>query len=245
MPTAAGHAGGSVALARQAVNIDRDKLREAIRRLGAEHVFYMLDDAIDLLPPAKLHKIVRKYLDVKRLRQDGEKTAKASPCAAVKAFDKASRAGDYYESFGVNSKNFMEKSQGTTAWIAECHRLLHRCVDEAKRGDQAEVRQAFDIIFGLLDRIDECRDDIIFFADEAGAWQVGVDWEKVLPPWFKVLSATAGPEEYARKVVSHLKHHYHYGSARMLTVARKTATEAQRQALASFEQTARVTRSTR
>ena len=30
------------------VNIDRDKLRAAIRRLGPECVFYMLDDAIDL-----------------------------------------------------------------------------------------------------------------------------------------------------------------------------------------------------
>src|SRR5207249_7400777 len=33
----------------------------------------MLDDAIDLLPPAKLHKIVRKYLDLKRLHPDSEK----------------------------------------------------------------------------------------------------------------------------------------------------------------------------
>ena len=28
-----------------------------------------------------------------------------------------------------------------------------------------------------------------------GAWQVGVHWEKVLPAWFKVLSATAEPDE--------------------------------------------------
>ena len=182
---------------------------------------------------------------MKRLRQDGEKATKAGLLAALKAFDKASRAGDYYESFDVNSKNFMEKSQGTTGWIAECRRLLDRCVDEAKRGDQAEVRQAFDSIFGLLDRIDECRDDIIFFADEAGAWQVGVDWEKVLPPWFKVLSATAGPEEYARTIVNLLKHHYDYGSGKMLTLARKTATEAQRQALAQFEESAKVKRSPR
>jgi hypothetical protein len=34
--------------------IDRDKIRAAVRRLGDEYVFYMLDEAIDLLPPAKL-----------------------------------------------------------------------------------------------------------------------------------------------------------------------------------------------
>ena len=42
--------------------IDRDKLRAAVRRLGDEYVFYMLDDAIDLLPPAKLAKLVSRYL---------------------------------------------------------------------------------------------------------------------------------------------------------------------------------------
>ena len=47
-------------MARHPIEIDRDKLRAAIRKLGDEYVFYMLDDAIDLLPPAKLHKIVRK-----------------------------------------------------------------------------------------------------------------------------------------------------------------------------------------
>lgn len=68
---------------------------------------------------------------------------------------------------------------------------------QAKKGNPAEVRQSFDIIFGLLDHIDECLEDILFFADEAGSWQVGVDWEKVLPAWFKVLSATVEPKEYA------------------------------------------------
>ncbi len=42
---------------------------------------------------------------------------------------------------------------------------------------------------------------IVFFADEAGSWQVGVDWREVLPAWFKCLRQTAEPEEYARSVV--------------------------------------------
>ncbi len=222
-------------MARQPIEIDRDKLRVALRKLDDEHAFYMLNDAIELLPPAKLHKIVRKYLDVKGLRLDGENATKAGLLAGVQTFEKASLVGEYYEAFTVNSRNFMETSKGTRAWIADCCRLLDRCVSQAKTADAAEVRQSFDIIFGLLDRIDECRDDIIFFADEAGAWQVGVDWEKVLPPWFKVLAATAEPEEYGQRIIRLLKHHYDYGSARMLGVARKTATPAQRQALSNLE----------
>ncbi|MGA8053664.1 MAG: hypothetical protein WCA12_07345, partial [Burkholderiales bacterium] len=219
-------------MSRQPVKIDRDKLRAAVRKLGHECVFYMLDDAIDLLPPAKLHKIAKKYLDLKGLRPVSDKGPKANLLAEVKAFEKASRAGEYYESFMVTSKNYMEQSTGTTAWIAECRRLLDRCVAEEKKGTPADVREAFDIIFGLLDYIDECNDDVIFFADEGGSWQVGADWDRVLPPWFRVLSATAAPEEYAARITSLLNHHYNYGRDKMLSIARKTATPEQRTALA-------------
>src|SRR5712691_6624106 len=157
-----------VAVARRQIEIDRDKLRAAIRKLPDEYLFYMLDDAIDQLPRANLRTIVSKYLDLRRLRPDSEQARKASLLADVTAFETASLAGDYYESFDVNSKNFMEKSRGTTGWIAECRRLLDRCVEQAKTADPAEVFQAFGIIFGLLDRIDECRQDIIFFADDGG-----------------------------------------------------------------------------
>ncbi len=224
-----------IAVARRQIEIDRDKLRAAIRKLPHEYVFYMLDDAIDQLPRANLHTIVSKYFDLRRLRPDSEQARKASLLAYVRAFETASLAGDYYESFDVNSKNFMEKSRGTTGWIAECRRLLDRCVEQAKTADPAEVCQAFGIIFGLLDRIDECREDIIFFADEAGAWQVGVHWEKVLPPWFKVLSASAEPEEYGQRIVGLLKHHYRHGTARMLALARKIATSLQRQVFPEAE----------
>jgi hypothetical protein len=65
--------------------IDPDKLRAAIRRLGDEYVF----------------------------------------C-------KASLAGEYYESFNVTSKRRMNKSSGTMAWIADCHRLLDCSVAQEK-----------------------------------------------------------------------------------------------------------------
>ena len=38
-----------------------------------------------------------------------------------------------------------------------------------------------DILFGLLNHIDKGNDSVVFFADEGGSWQVGVDWAKVLP----------------------------------------------------------------
>ena len=44
-------------------NIDRDKLRAPIRKMGTEYVFLMLDDAINLLPQGKLRKLIAQYLD--------------------------------------------------------------------------------------------------------------------------------------------------------------------------------------
>ena len=96
----------------------------------------------------------------------------------------------------------------------------------------AEVREAMDILIGLLGHIDECNDDVVFFADEGGSWQVGVDWARVLPVWFKVLSATAGPEEFAGRITALLSNHYCYGRDKMLAIARRTATPDQRKALA-------------
>ncbi len=91
--------------------IDRNKLRAAIRHLGSEYVFYMLDEAIDLLPEAELLKLTKPYIDPSRLEPDG--TADAGLLAAVKAFEKASLAGEYYEDFNVNSTNCTEQSTGT------------------------------------------------------------------------------------------------------------------------------------
>jgi len=51
--------------------IDRDKLRKALRKLGDEYIFYMLYDAIELMRPAMLHKLVEPYLEPGSLRPDG------------------------------------------------------------------------------------------------------------------------------------------------------------------------------
>ena len=212
-----------------ASSIDRDKLRAAVRRLGDEYVFYMLDDAIDLLPPGKLAKLVGGYLDAKQLRPDAPE--KKNLLSKVRAFDTAGRAGKYYESFNVNSKNFMDKSTGTRAFIADCNRLLARCVAQAPKGDAAEIREAIELILGVLRRVDECHDDVVFFADEGGAWQVGVDWATVLPAWFTCLSRTTEPEQYARRVMEVVDEFDMHDRREHLAAARRIGTPSQRRAL--------------
>jgi hypothetical protein len=201
---------------------------------GARVRFLHAGRAIDLLPVAALERIAKKYIDLSRLRTESNGQTKTTLLADVKSFDRASRAGEYYESFMANSGNFTAQSTGTTAWIATCHRLLDRCVAEDKVMAPAELRDAFDVLFGLLDYIDQGNGDVIFFADEGGAWQVDVDWTKVLPPWFRVLSVTATPKEYAERITSLIRHHCNYDRDRMLAAASASAAAEQREALASI-----------
>ena len=76
-------------MAQESNEIDREKLRAAVRKLGDDYVRYMLDDAIELLPPAKLHTIAKKYLDLRRLRPDPEQATEATLLADVRLFEKA------------------------------------------------------------------------------------------------------------------------------------------------------------
>ena len=106
----------------------------------------------------------------------------------------------------------------------------------AKNGAIArdKLRAAIETIFGLLRHIDEGSDDVIFFADEGGSWQVGVDWRKVLPAWFVCLSAMTDSTEYARRVIDVVDEFVKYDRDKHLTVARRKVSPAQRKALAEM-----------
>jgi hypothetical protein len=209
--------------------IDRDRISAAACGLGETKARAMLDAALGLLPPGKLVELARAYLDPSVLAPEGK--AKGNLLAAIQAFERASLAGEYYESFRVDSRNYRDTSPGTASWIAECRRLFDRCVARTKAGAPAEVSQAFEILLGLLAHVDEGEDDVVFFADEGGAWQVGVDWEQVMPAWLEVLAATAGPEEFARRVVLVIEQHHGHDRKPMLALARRHATPEQRRAL--------------
>ena len=210
--------------------IDRDKLRVALRRFKRDPLLAMLDRAIEAIPPDQLAEVFRHSIEVESLRPDS--FGGGNLLASVKEFDAASRRGEYYEDFDVNSKNFMDMSRGTETWMEECNRLLRRAVAAADAGAHVEARPAFEILFALLEQIDQGEDDILFFADEGGAWAVGVGWDVVLPAWFACLAATAAPEELAPAFVRIVDTFQRQVRDRHLKAARAAATPAQRKALA-------------
>ena len=95
----------------------------------------------------------------------------------------------------------MSHSRGTAAFIAECHRLLHLLCRASLAGRPRDARAGLELLFVLFREIDRFEVDIVYFADEAGAWQIGVDWREALPAWIRGVAAEASPEEFAAKVV--------------------------------------------
>lgn len=211
--------------------IDADKLRDALRRIGDGHLHAMLADALEQLPPTKLVKVVSRYLDLAKLAPDPAPAGTRSLVQVITDFDARSRAGHYYEAFNVNSKNYRERSKGTRAFIADCLRHFDDAVNLVKRGDPLEARAALSLLLDLLHRIDEGYDDIIFFADEAGSWQIGVDWNKVLTAWFKCLAKTAEPSEFVRLAVGAIDDFERFDRDKHLSEARRVATHEQQFAL--------------
>ena len=210
--------------------IDISLLRESIRtELETEDLLNLLDRAIELIPQERLLELIEGFFDPDLLRVD--KVSEQPLLEDVLKFHSDSLAGLYYDDFEVNSKNFMERSRGTINWMAEHERLMNRCLTESSSGNLEQIRQAFELLFNLLDEIDECRDDIIFFADEAGAWQVGVEWDEVLPCYFKVLAAVAQPSEYAQGVIKLVKSHTNYNSENHFKLALEVAKPPQKKVL--------------
>ena len=211
--------------------IDISALRQSIRQeLDMDELLLLLDRAVELIPQAQLPQLLEGVLDLDSFRVD-KTIAVKSLLEEVRDFQEESLAGVYYESFRVNSRNFMDQSRGTINWIAKFRGLMRRCLEECQGGEYVQTQQAFEALFELLDEIDEGRDDIIFFADEAGSWQVGVDWEKVLPAYFLALTDAAKPKAYAQSVIKLVTEHANYDRDKHLKTALQLAKPGQRKAL--------------
>ena len=74
-------------------------------------------------------------------------------------------------------------------------------------------------------------DDIIFFADEGGSWQVGVDWRRMLPAYFQSLAATSEPKEFAQHSINAIEDFAAHDRNRHLRDATRHASTAQKKAL--------------
>lgn len=210
-------------------SIDTEKLRVALRRMNRGHLLMIAERAIEIVPKAKLRHLVGDMIRLNDL--EPAKQGAVPLLDEVQEFQRACLRREYYEDFDVNSKNCMDQSKGTEAFFAEFDRLIGKCVKLAPKGPPATVREAFDVLFGLLRLIDEDPDRIVFFADEGGSWQVGVDWRAVLPAYLRCLADSASADEFAREVDRSIEDFCRYDRPRLLASARRLANAEQKAAL--------------
>ena len=213
--------------------IDRDKVRAEARKLDGTGLRVWLDRAIDMLPDEAFPELIADYVHLKDIVAD-ERT-RPDLFRTIRQFHRDSLAGRYYQDFMVNSHNFMEKSRGTENFIAEHSRLVEACLRAEQAGDLKTAAEGLGLLIDLMREIDRCERDIVFFADEAGSWQVGVIWERVLPAWFRSLSPSVDDYEWAETVVDALRGFAGYQMDTLLDAAGESATPEQREALAEYE----------
>lgn len=209
--------------------IDHEKLRRDLRTMSRGDLLIIAERAAELMPRAKLETLLGDYVPVNAMAKS---TAQKTPLLSeVQAFYRESLDGRYFQSFDVNAKNCTGSSVGTDAFIAEFHRLLGKCVRAAGTRSRKGLLVAFDLLLRLLEHIDEAHDDLVFFADEPGAWQVGIVWREVFPAYFRCLAETASSEEFARTVDQRIKSFAEHDRPQHIATARKVASTLQLEAL--------------
>jgi len=215
------------------LKLDRDKVRAEARKLDGMGLRVWLDRAIDMLPDEAFPELIADYVHLRDVLAD--ESTRPDLLHTIREFHRDSLAGRYYQDFMVNSSNFMETPRGTETFIAEHHRLVQACLRAEQNGELRTAAEGLGLLIDLMREIDRCERDIVFFADEAGSWQIAVLWDCVLPAWFRSMSPTTEAYEWAETVVDALAAFAGHQMEEILEAARDAATAEQREALAEYE----------
>lgn len=209
--------------------MDLAALRRTLRRLPRGDLLIIAERAAELVTPAKLDTLLGNFVPLKEFAQTSAVTV--SILDEVSKFHAAGMSGQYYETIDVNARNCTEKSKGTQAFIAEFDRLARNCIRVATTGPRPTARQAFERLFELLNQIDQGNDDMIFFADEGGSSDIGVNWRTVFPAYFRCLAESATAAEFAQVVDHLITRLCDYDRPHHMKSAHRVATNAQKAAL--------------
>ncbi|SFM13362.1 hypothetical protein [Halopseudomonas yangmingensis] len=214
---------------------DLTKLRKELRGLRRCDLLIIAERAGELVSKANLKPLLSDFMHVDVLVAPG--TMPVPLIEEIQKFYSESCDGRYFEQFEANAKNYKEHSRGTDAFVAELDRLLRKCVQAVGRQPGASVREAFEFLFRLLRRIDEAPDDVVYFAEEAGSWQLGVNWQVVFPAYFRCLAEMASPEEFARTIDQMIRAFAEHERPLHLRTAHQVASAAQQAALRALSGT--------
>jgi len=115
---------------------DLEAVRRALRGLTRGDLLIIAERASELVPKLKLKALLGGFVQIEAVAK--ARSGPESVLDEVRKFHAAGMGRQYYEGFDIKSKNFMEQSNGTQAFIAEFDRLAGKCV----RAAQTEPRPA-------------------------------------------------------------------------------------------------------
>lgn len=210
--------------------IDFTAVRAELRALNRSSLLIIAERAIELMPASQLSTLLSDFVRVETSTAEASHTSVSLP-DEVKMFCDAAMAGEYFKTVEINNRGRQKQSKGTDAFIAEYHRLLHKCICAADQKVLSELCESFEFLFGLLSHIDEGDDDVLFFADDGSSLDVGVDWRIALTAYFNCLAKTSSQEEFAHTVGVAIADFVSYDRQWYLDLARNVANDAQRAAL--------------
>ena len=185
--------------------------------------------ATELLSAGKLSALLADFMP--RNEVEVTSSAPASLIHDVRQLHAAGLGGEYYEECRGHSNNIDDQSRRTDAFIAEFDRLTRWCIRAAKTAPPLAVREAFELLFELLRHIDKGNDAIIFFADEGGSRDIGVDWRVVFPAYFRCVGETASAHVFVQVVDQVIRDFADYQRPHYLQIARRVANADQNAAL--------------
>lgn len=209
--------------------IDFNAVRAELRTMDRGSLLIIAERAIELMPAKQLHALLSDFM-----RLTACPTEAGTLLDEVRAFSDAAMAGNYYEIVEINNRGRHGQSRATDAFIAEFHRLLHKCIRAADQDVPSGVCESFGLLFGLLRHIDEGRDDVLFFADEGSSSDVGVHWRTALPAYFNCLATTSSPQEFARTVDETITDFVNYDRLWYWDLVNNIANDAQHIALSTI-----------
>lgn len=183
------------------ISVNQEKAWKVLCRLDRGDLLLLFARALKSTKPGDLESIFVDYARPEEVG-DAEKQEPKPLLDAARAFTAAAMRGDFYEQFAVNWRNSTQRSDRTHEFEARLQLLLDRCAEEVADGDPIEVVASYELIFTLLRAIEKWDRDIVFFADEGGVWQFGINWRRVLPPYLRCLVKTVGSAEFGRRAMA-------------------------------------------
>jgi hypothetical protein len=175
--------------------MNKDRLFQLLSKEDATTLLELLRNAYDFLSPDDRNTLFGQYIEEMPPAQvDGEVLL-----TDIEHFAAMSRDGFYYESFMINSKNFMDVPEETEEWFEKLGDFLQDSCQLTAQEEYLPAVACFGLLYELIDEM-ESGDEIVF-GDQIDSWMIPGDEKQYLRAYITAVAQTTTPDEFAAIVV--------------------------------------------